>query len=338
MDLLLDQCLSSFIVKPDLMKYLEVLVINDGSKDRSSEIAHSYELKYPETFKVIDKDNGNYGSCINTALSILTGRYIKVVDADDYVLTDGIESLIQFLSETDVDAVISNKQDVDARGDGHGFLTLPLIKGHTYTPDELCNGDVLEKLFIHSITYKSSLFETIKYKQTEGISYTDLEWIYYPMSVVNTIKFDPGIVYCYRHGREGQTVGAAQRKKSMWMEEKVIIQMFERYDDLVQKSGPSSRIYLERRLILFSARLYFYYLLEYDRELDENNLRNFDKSIEIMNPKIYYAMNSIECKTYFGTYKYIQNWRKRKSRYTLKFLIYDLYRSVSRIRHSLLKA
>lgn len=55
------RCLDSLIVPDDMMKDLEVLVINDGSKDRSSEIAHSYQDRFPVTFRVIDKENGNYG-------------------------------------------------------------------------------------------------------------------------------------------------------------------------------------------------------------------------------------------------------------------------------------
>ena len=80
----LNKCLDSLIVKD--MNLMEVLVINDGSKDKSSEIAHEYVKKYPETFRVIDKENGNYGSCINRGLIEAKGEYIKVLDikGDDY--------------------------------------------------------------------------------------------------------------------------------------------------------------------------------------------------------------------------------------------------------------
>lgn len=70
----LDKCLTSLIIDDkELMRQLEVLVINDGSKNRSSEIAHKYESNYPDTFRVIDKENGNYGSCINRGLQEATG-------------------------------------------------------------------------------------------------------------------------------------------------------------------------------------------------------------------------------------------------------------------------
>ena len=77
MEKYLRRCLDSLIIDEEGMKQLEVLVINDGSKDSSSQIAHEYQDKYPDTFRVIDKENGNYGSCINRGLKEATGKYVK---------------------------------------------------------------------------------------------------------------------------------------------------------------------------------------------------------------------------------------------------------------------
>ena len=73
MEKYLDRCLTSLIVtNNDLLERLEVLVVIDGAKDRSSEIAHSYQIRYPQTFIVIDKENGNYGSCVNRGVAEAT--------------------------------------------------------------------------------------------------------------------------------------------------------------------------------------------------------------------------------------------------------------------------
>ncbi len=103
----LRRCLDSLIVPEEQMKHLEVLVVNDGSKDNSSAIAHEYQNKYPDTFRVIDKDNGHYGSCVNAALKIATGKYFRLVDADDWVNTSGLIKLIDLLSVHDEDAVFT---------------------------------------------------------------------------------------------------------------------------------------------------------------------------------------------------------------------------------------
>ena len=72
MEAYLDKCLTSLII--DGMERVEVVVVNDGSRDSSLAIAQSYAEKYPESFVVIDKPNGNYGSCINAGLYRATGK------------------------------------------------------------------------------------------------------------------------------------------------------------------------------------------------------------------------------------------------------------------------
>ena len=82
MERYIDQCLSSLLCGEEA-EALEVLVVNDGSTDDSPRIAHAYEARHPNVFRVIDKPNGHYGSCVNRALAEATGKYVKVLDADD---------------------------------------------------------------------------------------------------------------------------------------------------------------------------------------------------------------------------------------------------------------
>ena len=63
---------------------VEIIIVNDGSKDRTSEIAHDYMEKYPTIVKVVDKENGGHGDAVNSGLTYATGKYFKVVDSDDW--------------------------------------------------------------------------------------------------------------------------------------------------------------------------------------------------------------------------------------------------------------
>lgn len=69
---------------------LEVIVVNDGSTDGSLDIIRRYEQKRPDLIKVIDKANGHYGSCVNAGLGIATGKYFKILDADDWFDTSAL--------------------------------------------------------------------------------------------------------------------------------------------------------------------------------------------------------------------------------------------------------
>lgn len=72
--------LESFKI-PELMEDLEILIVNDGSTDHSLEIAEEYVRQYPDTYRVITKENGGHGSGINCGIANARGTYFKVVDA-----------------------------------------------------------------------------------------------------------------------------------------------------------------------------------------------------------------------------------------------------------------
>lgn len=103
MERYLAKCLDTLVISDENMGLLEVLVVNDGSKDASGRIAHWYEGKYPATFRVIDKENGNYGSCVNKGLQEAKGKYVKVLDADATFAREEFNGYVDFLKETDAD-------------------------------------------------------------------------------------------------------------------------------------------------------------------------------------------------------------------------------------------
>lgn len=124
------RCLDSLIVPEEQMKQLEVLVINDGSKDNSSAIAHEYQDKYPDTFRVIDKVNGNYGSCVNRGLKEAMGKYIKILDADDWFDTNTLESYLKYLLLQNCDLVFNDCIKVNENGTEIGTFTIQHMKSN----------------------------------------------------------------------------------------------------------------------------------------------------------------------------------------------------------------
>ena len=78
---------------------VEILVVNDGSKDNTSAIGHEYEAKYPGIVKVIDKENGGHGSAVNAGVEHATGLFFKVVDSDDWVKKSAYLEILEKLKD-----------------------------------------------------------------------------------------------------------------------------------------------------------------------------------------------------------------------------------------------
>ena len=96
----LRRCLDSLLL-PEVFEEIEVLVVNDGSKDGSADIARAYEKKYPQTVVFVDKENGGHGSTINVGIEKAQGTYFKVLDSDDWV---NIGDFIEFVKRLKEDA------------------------------------------------------------------------------------------------------------------------------------------------------------------------------------------------------------------------------------------
>lgn len=214
MEAYLGRCLDSLVNAKDVLDELEIIVVNDGSKDRSLEIANSYKERFSDSIVIIDKPNGNYGSCINAALKIAVGKYFRIVDADDWVDSHGLAEMVQAIKKREVDLVIT---DFETKLAKRTIIhkSSPNLYGKIFSEDseEIKELRPDRELKMHRMTYRTAILKQIDYRQTEGISYTDTEYVFYPLAVVRTVILMDIVVYCYWIGREGQTVSFESRSK-----------------------------------------------------------------------------------------------------------------------------
>ena len=92
---------------------IEIIIVNDGSTDRTSEIAHEYRKQYPDIIRVIDKENGGHGDAVNAGLDSARGKYFKVVDSDDWVDEESLQKILELLrnleeEDSQIDMLVSN--------------------------------------------------------------------------------------------------------------------------------------------------------------------------------------------------------------------------------------
>lgn len=279
MELYLDNCLSSLILDDEQMSLLEIIIVNDGSKDNSIRIAMNYAQRFPDTFVVIDKENGNYGSCVNVGLHKATGRYFRILDADDSYQTAEFSSFVSSLDKLDVDLVITPFVMKESDGMKEMNLSESISLGREYTIDELSESDFL--LHMHSMTFATSMLKESKLILSEGVSYSDTEFCFFPLQHVRKIAFLGNMVYLYNACREGQTMSIASQIRSTYSMNVVANRLLDYFCENRNVSNTISSLW--KRLIIRISEIYYRTALLYCKKSDEISepLRLFDKKIQL---------------------------------------------------------
>lgn len=317
MEKYLNQCLDSLLTEK-ARDLLDILVVIDGSKDRSSEIAHGYADKYPETVRVIDKENGNYGSCINRGIIEGRGKYVKILDADDRYDITVLDDYLDALAKVDVDLFLSDTLQVTEDGDTVKEILFSMPAGETLKFDDYCNVDELP---MHSIAYRLENVRKLGYRQTEGISYTDTEWAFFPMQAVKTCCYFPKPLYRYLIGRAGQTMAPEVYKRGR-SQELIITKRMVEFWDVLPVEG---RAYFDQYLLHRLRRIYMQNMVR-NEDGDNEFLIEMDKFIKDHSTRLYELLD--EC--LYGRREkipFIREWRK-KYKPSLKFRLCVMFHKI----------
>ena len=331
MENFLPYCLDSLLIKHH-QNLIEVLIVNDGSKDGTLIIGQKYACAYPHLFHVIDKKNGNYGSCINAALPKATGKYVKVLDADDSFNTTNFDEFIDFLKRTDADLILSDFEIVDENRNHRNTVHYGFPLKNVMPFIEFCdNDDFVSAIQMHAVTYKRELLEKMGYHQTEGISYTDQQWIFTPMIRVQSVAYFDKIVYRYLVGREGQTMDPKVKTKSMEHAIKNSLELVSNYETFKKEIiDRRIRTYLYSRLAWYIKDIYVFYISRYNKD-NAVTLREYDKKLHYLSKEIYDRIGSKKVSSFSG-FAYINYWRKHQIPTTLVKVLGYIYISISDIR------
>ena len=323
MEAYLNRCLDSLLVSDEQMQLLEVLVINDGSKDNSSAIAHEYEAKYPNTFRVIDKENGNYGSCVNRGLKEALGKYIKVLDADDWFDTTEFEKYLTQLQSVDVDMVLTDFNIVDADTGNSSLAYHPSLQtGKVYSLKD-CTLEEVGVYMMHAVTYRIESLRLINYTQTTGISYTDTEWAYNPLYAIESMVYFDTNVYQYLVGREGQTMDPRVMMRTINHHEIIARSLIE--NDIIHPSTGFVHITIQRQIIYLLQKVYRTRLVLQDEVLfNHEEMLLFDTYVKAKRPDMYRKMGMLLLKPAMPIL-YVAYWRMFGRRFPVDG-IRNLYR------------
>ena len=93
----LDKCIPSFLAD-EILDKLDIIIVNDGSTDGTAEAAEKYCAIYPDSVRLISQENRGHGGALNTGCSAAQGKYLKVIDADDWVETENLPQFLDLLA------------------------------------------------------------------------------------------------------------------------------------------------------------------------------------------------------------------------------------------------
>lgn len=192
---------------------VEIIIVNDGSKDDTSRIAHEYAEKYPQIIRVIDKENGGHGDAVNYGLKNASGKYFKVVDSDDWVNEDSLHHILAVLrgmeaEGKEVDMLIANyvyeKQGAAHKKVIHYRNVLP--QNTIFKWSDIGRFHLDQYILMHSVIYRTDMLKLCQLKLPKHTYYVDNIYVYYPLPHVRKMYYMDEDFYRYYIGREDQSV------------------------------------------------------------------------------------------------------------------------------------
>ena len=229
---------------------VEILLIDDGSSDRTAEIADCYAARHPEMVKAIHQPNKGHGGAVNTGLEYATGIYFKVVDSDDSVTESAYLKILDTLEDsirggTGIDMLISNFVY-----DKIGVKRKKVMSYRSAFPEnELFTWDKVrflhkgQYILMHSVIYRTRMLKDCGLKLPEHTFYVDNLFVYIPLPYVKNLYYLDLNFYRYFIGREDQSVNESNMIKRVDQQIRVTKEMIDAYD-LLRLSNKKLRKYM----------------------------------------------------------------------------------------------
>lgn len=192
---------------------IEIIIVNDGSKDDTSKIAHEYEEKYPTIIHAVDKENGGHGDAVNVGLDHAEGKYFKVVDSDDWVDKEALKKILDAVkgfvdADSPVDMVISNYvyEKVGMKHKKVIRYDNVLPQNQVFRWDDIGRFRLDQYILMHSVIYRTEMLKLCQLELPKHTFYVDNIYVYYPLPHVRTLYYLNVDFYRYFIGREDQSV------------------------------------------------------------------------------------------------------------------------------------
>lgn len=243
----LPKCIGSML-HPELLEQLEIIIVNDGSTDDTAFVAEGFVEKHPQTVRLINQENKGHGGALNTGCAAALGKYLKVIDADDWVETDSLPAFLESLRNCSSDVVLTHHYTRDiSTGEVKNWKSYPKTFGKAYTLEHIMlqpqNFD--RSLTFHGITYRTKFYQAQRISLSEKVFYEDHEYATFACCRADTLTPLDLFIYHYRIGDVQQSVSDTNQLKRLSHMETVLDCFITEYKNLPTTNG--GRAYYEMK-------------------------------------------------------------------------------------------
>ena len=244
----IETCLDSFLCD-EVLDQIEVIVVNDGSSDRTAEIVEGYVKKWPEVFRLYSQENGGHGAALNAGAALVSGKYLKAIDSDDWVITENLPEFVRKLQSCKADVVLTPYHQIDMEtGEKSVWKMFVPEYDRCYTFEEIMNDwKAFDRcLTFHGISYRTEFYREYPYRLPGKIFYEDHEFAAIPCVHAGSICPMDLFLYQYRVGNPQQSVSADNRLKRIGHVEQVTLDLL-RYGKAHPELSGSARGFLMKK-------------------------------------------------------------------------------------------
>lgn len=272
------------LINHSLNNLVEVIIVNDGSKDDTIKIAQELKKLSPSV-KVIDKENGGHGSTINAGIKAAKGKYFRLMDGDDYFDTGNFVAFLQKLKTEKADIVLTNYVEDLALSSQlrsvHSYDNLPTYQ--VMNLDDMQYDGYGFKAWgplLSTTTCKTNLLKQAGFDIDEHCFYVDMEYNLMVYSRAKTIAYYPLDIYIYYLGRAGQSVDRSSSvAKNYLQHEKVSLSLLREYKKMERNLSVGKKAYIKDRLVSEICNSQYYITINYLKD-GGKGFRSFDKKLK----------------------------------------------------------
>lgn len=286
----LDTVIPSFL-EPGVLDELDIIIVNDGSVDGTAAAAEKYCRQYPESIRLISQPNKGHGGALNTGCAAAKGKYLKVIDADDWVETQNLPAFLEALKKTESDVVLTHHYTRNiSTGEVKKWKSYPETFGRGYSFEEImANWKSFDRsLTFHGITYRTDFYHKNGMQLSEHVFYEDHEFATVPCCYAESVTPLDLFIYDYRIGDLEQSVSDENQLRRISHTAAVLDRLMAEYGKLRLPEASAGRRYFQMKVQgLLLSYITTVMLVEKDRKTGRKMGEQMMEKVRVQIPGAY---------------------------------------------------